>query len=501
MLRIILVFSFTVLLMAQTAKVQFVVGRVEFQSKGQNTWKRLTTKSRVSQGDKLKSGFLSRAEIRMPDETVIKLKENSILEINMIKENGNKKSANKLFLWAGSIWSKFKKVFSDEEENTISTTTAVAAIRGTEFGMSFNNGKTKIRLKEGKLEIRSKIKKKSVSMNAGTTVDVDQNGNLDKSNNFDKEKDDGVLESKNEANSKKNANFLELYQKSRTISDEAEVAAGIEVSGETNPESQLTINGQEITVLENGFFQHFESTFEGQRKIAIKSVVDGQTIEKSIDIFVNISAPEISIDNTEGQIFTNEPIYTMSLQATDVTPGDLIQIYVNKKQIKSGSSPMILSEPVSLSSGKNSLNIEARDMVGHSATSSLEVIYDSEPPEVRILSGLDDLLPDTPFGELPPGTPDFPYTLIQRPIYGIVLDKAPSSGIKELIIEGEKILVRPDGSFNHNINFQKIRNRLMEEYRRNRSDIVIPIRIEVEDFAGNRFIDESFNILMRALRQ
>ncbi|MCB0279953.1 MAG: FecR domain-containing protein, partial [Calditrichaeota bacterium] len=140
---------------SQEAIVQFVIGKVEYQVQGKGAWKRLLSSSRLSEGDQLRSSFESRAEIKMPDETIIKLKENSLLEIKMIKEVGNKKKANKIFLWAGSIWAKFKKVFSDEEENTVSTVTAVAAIRGTEFGMEVNSsGCTIIRLKSGRIEIR-----------------------------------------------------------------------------------------------------------------------------------------------------------------------------------------------------------------------------------------------------------------------------------------------------------------------------------------------------------
>lgn len=485
----------------EEAKVQFVIGKVEYQRQGKGRWFRLVRTSKLLEGDQLRSSLESRAEIKMPDETIIKLKENSLLEIKMIKKVGDKKKANKLFLWAGSIWAKFKKVFADEEENTVSTVTAVAAIRGTEFGMSVNNnGFTVIRLKTGRLEIRTRSR--TTNLNSNTTANIDNDGEVDKIPGIRTETQDGVLEDNTgDGEEDKVVHFLEVYQSSINVTNEAEVASGIEISGETKPGSQVQINGQLVTVLDNGFFQHFETTFEGKRRLTVRSINDGQALEKTIEANINISFPELSVDNYQGQIFVNEPVYNLSLQGNDITPGDLLNVYINNRLSSTGLSPLVVQEPVSLTNGRNQIKIEIRDAVGHTAQQNIEIIYDGEAPSVRILSGLDDILPDTPFGDLPPATPDFPYTIVPRPIYGLAIDREPSSGIKELIINGERVTVRPDGSFNYTYFFQ--RNQLVQQYRELRAtggEIIIPIRIEIEDQAGNRFIDESYNILMRALR-
>ncbi|MCB0280303.1 MAG: hypothetical protein KDD94_12415, partial [Calditrichaeota bacterium] len=347
-----------------------------------------------------------------------------------------------------------------------------------------------------RIEIRSRTKTTTITSNS--TANIDNDGEIEKRQGMDRETEDGLLNEEDEGGIL--IHFLEVYQKSINATQEAEVASGIEISGETKPGSVVLIGGQNVNVLENGFFQHFETTFEGKRRITIRSTNEGQSLEKTIDVNVNISNPELAVDNNQGQLFVGEPIYNLSLQASDATPGDILNVYINNRLSSTGLSPLIVQEPVSLTNGRNQVKIEVRDAVAHSITQTLEVIYDGEAPNVRILSGLDDILPDTPFGDLPPATPDFPYTIVPRAIYGLVVDKEPSSGIKELVINGERVTVRPDGSFNYTYYFQ--RAQLQQRYRELRAqgggEIIIPIKIEVEDQAGNRFIDESYNILMRA---
>lgn len=560
MLRIALLVFITLAAYSQTAKVKFVVGKVEVQRTGTTTWEAVRPTTTFNNGDQVRTAFESRVSIQTPDKTLIRLGQNSILTLNSIKKVGDKKTSNKLKLWGGRLWAKFTKLFSDEEENTISTPTAVAAIRGTTLETIYDesNEETTFKLLEGRIEVRNN-QGGSTNLNGGQKATVEKDGNTqtetltnddqnsplnngdnfknedgssdddeieDTGNNQDEDNQDGDQDGDQDDDDQNDdtqeddsdgdttdddnsdttnepedssPNFLNMDQTSGTISAAQDVANGLLISGTTKKTARLTVNGQVATVGNDGFFQITLPLGEGVHRIAITSTEKYGTINQNLNIKINTSEPELFVDNSESDLFSTEPLYNLGIQVTDLTPQDLLSVNINGKVVKTGPSPLNSTESIQLRSGLNNINITVRDEVGHTDAKSIQVFYDGDAPEIQIYSGIEDIIPTTSFGELPPGIPGFPFRVQSRQIFGTVVDKVPSSGIKELVINGEKITVRNDGSFTYFLDLDQIRDQLVQIYNENRisgGEFFIPLQIEVEDNAGNRYTENSYQIRM-----
>jgi hypothetical protein len=490
-------------LFSQSAKVQFVIGNVQIQKKGESTWQRLTLKTVLNPGDKLKSAFESRAEIKTPDETIIRLKENSLLEITNIKNLADKKSSNKLFVLSGNIFAKFKKLFSGEEDNTISTPTAVAAIRGTslEAGFDENTDESTFKLFTGKITITTE--KGTHDLKPGQISDIGKDGSNTILRGSTNEDNNGFLndkpgDQKNGEQKEKQQHFLNLYQTSSIYSNEAELGSGIEISGLSNAGAIINANGESVEVGENGFFQLLLSPQEGSFKVLVKSSLEGNVLEKTVTFRINTSSPELLLNETEAKVFSTDAVYSLGVQGNDATPNEILSLYVNGKLVKASPTPMNTQEQISLQAGDNKLSIELKDEVGHVDNKLLSVFLDPDAPEVRITSGLEDLLQQSAVGDFPPERPGKLLKSQPRNLIGFITDRQPSSGIKEAFINGEKVTLRSDGSFNFLLKFnQTLLEEAFNKLKIEGGEYPIPIKLEVTDNAGNTTVDESYQIIMR----
>ena len=69
----------------------------------------------------------------------------------IIKDNASGVSENKTSIWlsVGALWSRVEKVFDKGEFYEIKTSNAVASVRGTSFGVWYNNNTTTVRVTDG----------------------------------------------------------------------------------------------------------------------------------------------------------------------------------------------------------------------------------------------------------------------------------------------------------------------------------------------------------------
>jgi hypothetical protein len=504
MLRVAILFVFVLTMSAQTAKVKFVIGKVEVKHKGETNWLTVRRSTKLLQGDQIKTAFESRLEIETPDKTIIRLKENSILDLNMIKTVGKKETANKVKLWGGSLWAKFTKLFSDEEENTISTPTAVAAIRGTSLIVGFDGSGSSFNLITGLIEVRTS--KQTIQVKPGTTAKVNENGYSEVTETKNTKDDDELINNESftpdstdtssgfgekgeEASEDKTPNFLEIDQSSETITNEADIQSGITISGITRSDAQLRVAGTLITLGSDGSFSTVITPREGVVKVDIDSRSKYGNITQSLTFRINVSSPELFLDQ-DGQIFTNEPAFNLAIQASDLTPDDLLSVYLNNRLLKAGASPINIIEPVILVTGVNNLVVDLKDEVGHTVSQPVRVVLDNTAPEIQITAGTEPFTPTTSFGERPPGVPDLPFIFVPRIIRGFVKDLAPSSGIRELRINGVQIDVKPSNDFQFTLEMtDEIKNKIIAAYRTGGNDF-IDIPVYVEDYAGNQYNGE-----------
>ncbi|HNY30264.1 MAG TPA: FecR family protein [Fibrobacteria bacterium] len=101
-------------------------------------------------GDTLGMSKASRAELRYPDNTLVRLEEHSRLVLAL-----RGKATPEPALQAGRIWANVRKVGSGGTGFGVRTPTAVAAVRGTVFAVGATDSTSRVRLYEGGVDVGS----------------------------------------------------------------------------------------------------------------------------------------------------------------------------------------------------------------------------------------------------------------------------------------------------------------------------------------------------------
>ncbi len=132
----------------EAAKVSYLVGKVEAHRAGKSFPVRVSMGCQV--GDTLVSSTASRLELRYPDNTLLRLDENT----RMVLTNRVAGKPEPTLL-GGKTWANVKKISQGGTGFGVRTPTAVAAVRGTVFGVSSNDSSSSVRLYEGKVDVGS----------------------------------------------------------------------------------------------------------------------------------------------------------------------------------------------------------------------------------------------------------------------------------------------------------------------------------------------------------
>ncbi len=136
-------------LMAQTAKVRFLMGDVSFKANAFATsWQPLKLKAELDQGSIVKTGVESVCEIEFADGSVSKVLDNSLLEIKKMPDP--KSSDGELMTNLGKFFFYFKKRFLGKVK--VRSAVGVAAIRGTQFYLIDRPMETSVWVREGSVE-------------------------------------------------------------------------------------------------------------------------------------------------------------------------------------------------------------------------------------------------------------------------------------------------------------------------------------------------------------
>jgi hypothetical protein len=133
---------------ASVATVTYLVGTVELKRDGTSLPARVSMACRS--GDTLVSSKASRLELRYPDNTLLRLDENSRLVLTA-RSPGKPEPT----LLVGKTWANVKRIGQGGTGFGVRTPTAVAAVRGTVFGVSGTDTGSAVRLYEGKVDAAS----------------------------------------------------------------------------------------------------------------------------------------------------------------------------------------------------------------------------------------------------------------------------------------------------------------------------------------------------------
>lgn len=105
----------------------------------------LKTGDELNEGDQIETDKTGLANIYFPDGSVARLDTETRLTITSALYVPNSKTlVVRLKLAAGSVWSKIMKLATPESVWEVNSTNAVAAVRGSAFGMSVRGGKLRV---------------------------------------------------------------------------------------------------------------------------------------------------------------------------------------------------------------------------------------------------------------------------------------------------------------------------------------------------------------------
>lgn len=140
---------------AQTAELHFFIGDVTIKRSGTTKWEKVTKIGvPLKVKDVLKTGKESRAEVYFPDQSIIRIDQNTTYQLESLK--GKQGTESKL--QKGKLWGNIKKLTASESFE-VASPTAVAAIRGTIWRMDYTETKgdttTDVKVYEGQVQLRA----------------------------------------------------------------------------------------------------------------------------------------------------------------------------------------------------------------------------------------------------------------------------------------------------------------------------------------------------------
>ena len=154
------------------ATIQSIIGSVKVRKGNAASWKDARPKMPIAEKDAIRTFVESQVEIITSEGSVIKLDENTTLEMSSYKEFPNGSRTTKVSIFTGTVLSNVKKLVNTGSKFEFETPTATAAIRGTEVGLEVTSEKTSVKVYEGEVMVtpRGALRGVSIKTNQMTTI-------------------------------------------------------------------------------------------------------------------------------------------------------------------------------------------------------------------------------------------------------------------------------------------------------------------------------------------
>ena len=135
-----------------TAELKAITGRVEVQRKGDTQWVPATAGAQLVEGDNIRAWAGGSARMDLPDGSTIFVAENSRVAVGKLEFDQQNQAREALFhLAVGKVravvsQTAVRLVKARQSNFSISTQTAVAAARGTDFEVTYDEARQETRI-------------------------------------------------------------------------------------------------------------------------------------------------------------------------------------------------------------------------------------------------------------------------------------------------------------------------------------------------------------------
>lgn len=159
---------------ANNGIINFMTGDITITTNG-NTVK-ANVGDAITQGMVIKTGAKSVVDIYFSGSVIRILEKSSVVMKELIKDLASNKELSEFYVENGKLFSKVSRKLVEGEKFKVTSPTAVAGVRGTEFLVEEENGKSKISCVEGAVEVKEAEKADSdyVLVEAGKEAELEK---------------------------------------------------------------------------------------------------------------------------------------------------------------------------------------------------------------------------------------------------------------------------------------------------------------------------------------
>jgi hypothetical protein len=146
------------------AYLKSIIGTVKVRKGESPTWKDGRPNMVLKEKDAVRTFVESQVEIMTSEGSVLRLDENTTLEMSTLKVFGGGAQTTKIKILNGTVLANVKKLVNTGSKFDFETPTAVASIRGTTVGFDVSSEKTLVKVYDGEVMVTPKGSQSGVSV-------------------------------------------------------------------------------------------------------------------------------------------------------------------------------------------------------------------------------------------------------------------------------------------------------------------------------------------------
>jgi hypothetical protein len=311
---------------ARTGKIKSIVGTANIRRTGTINWVNARVNMPVKERDAVRTFIESELELETSEGTIVKLSENSTLELDKFSAKDNAENTT-VKIMNGSIIANVKKLANSSSKFEFETPTATAAIRGTVVGFEVSKEKTTVKVYEGTVVVTPHGAKKGIEIkdNQMTSVIKGQ-----KTITIEK------LEQKPNVSREKQTGMTDTLKKDtvKIVMDTSNATRDSTIEGKSvSPEKSATTDSS--TTVQTSVEKNIDST-SGIHKYAVKETLSNITTDTSKRVAVETKSQLRLAVTSPADRLEVRPGTPVSISGT-VTPAS-VTVTMNGKNVPVSSS-------------------------------------------------------------------------------------------------------------------------------------------------------------------
>jgi hypothetical protein len=385
------------------AYLKSMIGSVKVRKGESPIWKDGRQQMVLREKDAVRTFVESQAEIMTAEGTVMKLDENTTMEMSIMKEFGGGTQSTKVKVLNGTILANVKKLVNTGSSFEFETPTAVASIRGTTLGLDVTGDRTMIKVYEGEVMVKPRGSVTGVSIKTNQmatvvkgqkTIKAETISEKDRNAVMPKEIVPGIVpdtmhkdtakqmipaDTGAAARQKSGAAVDSTIKPLRLIvaipQDNLHVKPGTQiiVAGKVvPPTAKVAVGGASAAVSSGGDFKgiitagqavgDFEISIEASSGTQTQSVLRKYSVEAPAQLFLQVSSP------SDGQKFGTTTIPVSGI----TTPGADVMVSGVRCQVASNG---VFAGRIPIADEENQINLEIEASLGTQTQKAVRKIY------------------------------------------------------------------------------------------------------------------------------